>query len=63
MTSSISLERLEQIENERAQTFSNPMFIKWMKKLKVGRLAVNPNDMDQTRQMMSDYDYSKFKNK
>ena len=61
MLNNITLERFEQIENERAQTFNDPAFFKWMKKLKVSRLATNPNAMEQTRRAMEDYDYSKYK--
>lgn len=61
MLNNITLERFEQIENERAKTFNDPAFIKWMRKLKVSRLATNPNAMEQTRQMMSQYNYSNHK--
>ncbi len=61
MLTTISLERLEQIENERAITSSDPSFIKWMKKFKVSRMASNPNAMEQTRRIMEDYNYSNYK--
>lgn len=61
MLNNITLERFEQIENERAQTFNDPSFIKWMRKFKVSRLATNPNAMEQTRRAMEDYNYSKYK--
>lgn len=57
----ITIERLDQIENERAQTFNDPAFIKWMKKLKVSRLATNPNGMEQTRRVMAEYNFSNYK--
>ncbi len=57
----ITIERLEQIEKERAITSSDPSFIKWMKKFKVSRLASNPNVMEQTRRIMEDYNYSNYK--
>ncbi len=61
MLTTISLERLDQIENERAQTFNDPSFIKWMKRFKVSRMASNPNAMEQTRRIMEDYNYSNYK--
>jgi len=61
MLNNITLERFEQIENERAITFNDPAFIKWMKKLKVSRLATTPNAMEQTRRAMESYDYSNYK--
>lgn len=57
----ITIERLDQIENERAKTFNDPAFIKWMKKFKVSRLASNPNAMEQTRRAMEDYNFSNYK--
>ncbi len=61
MLTTISLERLDQIENERAQTFNDPSFIKWMKRFKVSRMASNPNVMEQTRRIMEEYNYSNYK--
>jgi hypothetical protein len=61
MLTTISLERLDQIENERAQTFNDPSFIKWMKRFKVSRMASNPNAMEQTRRIMEEYNYSNYK--
>ena len=37
-----SLERLEQIEMERATTFSDPNFQAWMKELNVSRSYSDP---------------------
>ncbi len=61
MLNNITVERLQQIENERAKTFSDPAFLKWMRKLKVSRLAINPNAMEQTRRAMEDYNFSNYK--
>lgn len=57
----ITIERFEQIEDERAKTFNDPAFIKWMRKFKVSRLASNPNAMEQTRRAMEDYNFSNYK--
>ena len=61
MLNNITIERLDQIENERAKTFNDPAFIKWMKKFKVSRLATNPNAMEQTHRAMEDYNFSNYK--
>jgi hypothetical protein len=61
MINNITIERLEQIENERAITSSDPSFIKWMKKFKVSRMVSNPNAMEQTRRIMEEYNYSNYK--
>lgn len=61
LLNNITIERFEQIENERAKTFNDPAFIKWMRKFKVSRLATNPNAMEQTRRAMEDYNFSNYK--
>jgi len=61
MINNITIERLEQIEKERIQTMITPEYQEWFKQLNVSRSAVDINAMNQTRQMMEDYDYSKCK--
>lgn len=39
-----SVERLEQIEQERQEVFSDKSFQRWMKELRVGRMAPKPKD-------------------
>jgi hypothetical protein len=39
-----SIERLEQIEQERLEIFADTSFQEWMKEFKVGRLAIKPKD-------------------
>ena len=56
----ITLERLQEIEAERAQTQLDPKFHKWMKDLHVGRLSIDRSGIMRANQMMEDY--SKLKN-
>lgn len=39
-----SIERLEQIEQERLEVFADKSFQEWMKEFRVGRLAAKPKD-------------------
>lgn len=57
----ISLERLEQIELERMKTMVDPQYQEWCRQLNVSRSAVDINAMNQTHQMMEDYNYSNYK--
>lgn len=54
----IKLERLEEIENERNNTFNNPNFLKWVKDLKVSKSYQNLYN-NNTNLMMAQYNYSK----
>lgn len=55
MLENISLERLEQIEQERTTTQSDPEFQSWMHKLNIGRLCVNKDGVVTAKQMMQDW--------
>jgi len=57
----ITIERLEQIEKERIQTMITPEYQEWCKQLNVSRSAIDINAMNQTRQMIEDYNYSNYK--
>jgi hypothetical protein len=57
----VSIERLEQIEKERAKIFSDPNFIKWVRELRVSCLAINHVSMEQTRRAMKNYNYKNYK--
>ena len=46
-----SVERLEQIEQDRLEVFADVSFQEWMKEFGVGRLASRPED--RARDMMS----------
>jgi hypothetical protein len=39
-----SIERLEEIEQERLEVFADTSFQEWMKEFRVGRLATKPKD-------------------
>jgi hypothetical protein len=55
MLENISLERLEQIEQERTTTQSDPEFQSWMHELNIGRLCVNKDGVVTAKQMMQDW--------
>jgi hypothetical protein len=51
--SKLSVERLEEIERERAQTTSDPLFMEWFKQLNVSRLHNRREGIDEASRMMS----------
>lgn len=53
-------ERLIEIENERAQTMSDPSFQRWMKDLGVGRVYRNPEPRHRARDLNAEYNFSKL---
>jgi len=57
----ITIERYEQIEQERQQTFSDPNFQKWVQELNVSRMDVSKEGKLRSRDIMSTYDFSKHK--
>lgn len=50
--SKLSVERLEEIERERAQTTSDPLFMEWFKQLNVSRLHNRREGIDEASRMM-----------
>lgn len=58
----ITIERLEQIENERTKTFMDPAFRDWLKQFNVSRLCSRQEGIDNARRMMADWDSSKISN-
>ena len=56
-----SLERLEQIEMERATTFSDPNFQAWMKELNVSRSYSDPEPTRRGAELTSQYNYTNKK--
>jgi hypothetical protein len=54
----ITIERFEQIEQERNETSSDPNFHKWMSELNVSRMHTNSDGIFKAREMMSDYNFS-----
>ena len=57
----ISIERLQEIEAERAQTKSDPNFQAWMDELKVGKLYEKKDGIIRAQQMMADWNQSNLK--
>jgi hypothetical protein len=53
-------ERLIEIENERAQTMSDPSFQSWMKDLGVGSVYRNPEPRHRARDLNAEYNFSKL---
>ena len=51
----VSLERLQEIEEERAQTQSDPEFQSWVTQLNVGRLCINREGIVKANQMMQEW--------
>jgi hypothetical protein len=51
----ISLERLQEIEQERATTQQDPEFQSWMTQLNIGRLCVNRDGIVRANQMMQEW--------
>jgi hypothetical protein len=55
-----TVERLIEIEQEREQTQSNPEFHEWIKQMNVSRLYVDKKGLFQAKDIMNQYDYSKY---
>ena len=56
----ISVERLQQIEDERQQTYADVAYQRWMQQLNVGRLYVDRTLIHNAQSAMRDWDASKF---
>lgn len=56
-----TIERLEQIEQEREQTMMDKQFQQWMKKLNVSRLYTDKTGVLRASELMNQYDLSKYK--
>jgi len=57
----ITIERLEQIEQERLKTMSDKKFQKWMKQLNVSQSYSEPTGRLNARDMNQQYDYKNYK--
>jgi hypothetical protein len=57
----VSIERLEQIEQERQETITNPVYQNWVKQLNVSQSYSNPEPLYNAREMNGHYDFSKLK--
>ena len=58
MLKHIKLERLQEIEAERAQTETDPNFQQWMHELRVGTLCITKDGITRAQQMMADWNQS-----
>lgn len=56
----VSLERLQEIENERLQTQMDPNYQSWFRQMNVSRLHVDRQGIIQANQMMEDWDRTKL---
>lgn len=59
----ISIERLEQIENERVQTQSNPEYQNWVRELNVSRLHIDREGILRANEIMALWGNSSLWNK
>jgi hypothetical protein len=57
----ITIERLEQIEQERFQTMADKKFQQWMKQLNVSQSYSEPTGKFNARDMNDQYDYKNYK--
>jgi len=55
----VTIERLQEIENEREQTNGDPNFQDWIKQMNVSRMYVSINGLLKAKDLMDQYDYSK----
>jgi hypothetical protein len=58
MLKHITIERLQEIEAERAQTETDPNFKTWMHELRVGTLCITKDGVTRAQQMMADWNQS-----
>ena len=64
MYNNITVERLEQIQEEREQTYADNAYQRWMKELNVSSMYIDKIPLLNAREAMSEWDTSKFnKNK
>jgi len=61
--SNVSIERLEEIELERQQTIGDSNFQTWMKELNVSQSYVEPTSLLRAKDIIEQYDYSKYRYK
>ena len=61
MYNNITVERLEQIEQEREQTMADVAYQRWMKELQVASLYVDRQLIHNAQYAMQEWDSSRFK--
>jgi len=60
MYNNISVERLEQIERERQQTLSDPLYREWLQALNVSSSYTDQSLIYNARQAMQEWDSTRF---
>jgi len=60
MYSNITVERLEQIERERQETHSDPLYREWLQQLNVSSSYVDRTLLYNAQHAMQDWDSSRF---
>ena len=61
MYNNISVERLEQIERERQQTISDPLYREWLQALNVSSSYTDQSLIYNARQAMQAWDSTRFR--
>jgi len=56
----ISIQRLQEIQQEREEVVLSKAFQDWAKSLNVGRLYVSKDGIHNAREMNSNYDFNKI---
>ena len=57
----VSIERLEQIEQERQEVIGDPAYQQWMRELNVSQSYSEPTGRLNARDMNNQYDFKNFK--
>ena len=57
----VSIERLEQIEQERQEVIGDPAYQQWMRELNVSQSYSEPTGIFNARDMNNQYDFKNFK--
>jgi hypothetical protein len=58
-----TFERLQEIEHNREQVMNDPKFQQWMKELNVSQSYQEMTGIWNARELMNQYDYSKYQYK
>jgi len=58
---SITIERLEQIDREREETYADQAYQRWMRELKVASMWVDRQALLNARDLMQEWDTSRFR--
>lgn len=57
----VSIERLEQIEQERQEVIGDPAYQQWMRELNVSQSYSEPTGRLNARDMNNQYDFKNYK--